>query len=73
MVADGLLIRRNINAVDLVIGDITFDPLHARQGANHAAGFLRDAVKIRGGELRPLGFRVRLETSARVFSSVEEL
>lgn len=50
MVADGLLIRRNINAVDLVIGDITFDPLHARQGANHAAGFLRDAVKIRGGE-----------------------
>ena len=50
MVADGLLIRRNINAVDLIVSDVALDPLHSRQRANHAAGFLRDAVKVRGGE-----------------------
>jgi len=50
MVADGLLIRRDINAVDLVVSDVALDPLHSRQRANHATGFLRDAVKVRGGE-----------------------
>jgi hypothetical protein len=55
MVADGLLVRRDINAVDLVISDVALDPLHSRQGADHAAGFLRDGVKVRGGELAGSG------------------
>src|SRR5690242_5080022 len=51
MVADCLLVRRDVYAIDLVIRHEAFNPLDSGQGANHTAGFLRDASQVCGSEI----------------------
>src|ERR1700674_259916 len=51
MVAHGLFVRRDINAVDLVVGDVAFHPLHLGHRAQHAARLLRDALQLRRCQL----------------------
>src|SRR5262245_10070512 len=47
MGSHGCLIRRNVNAVDLVVGDVALDPLDLRPHAvQDAARFLRDGLQL---------------------------
>lgn len=45
--ADGCLIGGDVDAVDLVFGDVAVDPLDLRsEGAEHVAGLLADGLKL---------------------------
>lgn len=46
MVAYGLFVGGDVDAIDFVVGDVALDPLHAGKSANHPAGFLRDGVQV---------------------------
>ena len=55
VVADGLLVGSDIDAVDLVVGDVAFEPLDAGKSADNAAGFLGNGVEVGGGEFAGSG------------------
>ena len=42
-----LLIRRNINAIKLIVRDVALHPLHSRHFAQHAARSLRQVLQFR--------------------------
>src|SRR5665213_321216 len=51
MFANHLLVRRNIDAVNFVAGNVAVHPLdRGPHIAEDAAGFLRDCLKLRGRE-----------------------
>ena len=51
VLANCSLVRGDVDAVNLVVCDITLEPLDAwSHGLDHAAGFLRDGVQLIRGE-----------------------
>lgn len=56
MLANHLFIRRDVDAVDLVIGHVTLEPLNLRsQLLQHSTGLLRDALKLLWRQLSCFG------------------
>src|SRR5262245_10438867 len=56
MLPDRLHIRSDVNAVDLLLGEITVDPLNLwTHLAQHAAGLLGDALALFGGQFARSG------------------
>src|SRR4051794_40570644 len=56
VLAHRLLVRREVHAVDLVVGDVALDPLDLRpHPPQDAAGLLRDGLELLGGQLPGAG------------------
>src|SRR5438105_15016793 len=56
VLAHGLFIGRDVDAIDLVVGDVTLHPLDLwAHAAQHSARFLRDALQLRFGQLSGVG------------------
>ena len=54
--ADGGFVRGDVDAVDLVVCDVALEPLDLRaEGAEDAAGGLRDGLQLFRGELAGVG------------------
>lgn len=56
MVADGLFVGGDVNAVDFVLGDLALDPLDAgAHVAEDTARLLRDGLEVGSGEVARVG------------------
>src|SRR5258708_4123765 len=51
VLAHGLFVHGDVNAIELVVGDVALDPLHARAHfLQHVAGFSGKLAELGGGE-----------------------
>ena len=57
VLAHGRLVRRDVDAVDLVARDVALDPLYLRPHlAQHAAGLLRNSLQLLRGQIARAGY-----------------